>query len=196
MKYRVVAIEREFASGGQEIGRRLAERLKVPCYGREILQMAADEMNIDLRSLEAIEEKAAGSLMYSMYLFSNFSGDRTLSGEGRLFVKESEIINRLTQTPAVVVGRCAVHSLADRSDVLRVFIRADREYRRKRSVETYEIPRERAEETLRRADRRRSGYYKTNTGKDWKDHENYHLILDSGAMGMDKCVEILEVCCK
>lgn len=196
MKYRVVAIEREFASGGQEIGRRLAERLKVPCYGREILQMAADEMNIDLRSLEAIEEKAAGSLMYSMYLFSNFSGDRTLSGEGRLFVKESEIINRLTRTPAVVVGRCAVHSLADRSDVLRVFIRADREYRRKRSVETYEIPRERAEETLRRADRRRSGYYKTNTGKDWKDHGNYHLILDSGAMGMDKCVEILEVCCK
>lgn len=196
MKYRVVAIEREFASGGQEIGRRLAERLSVPCYGREILQMAADEMNIDLRSLEAIEEKAAGSLMYSMYLFSNFSGDRTLSGEGRLFVKESEIISRLTQMPAVVVGRCAVHSLADRSDVLRVFIRADREYRRKRSVETYEIPRERAEETLRRADRRRSGYYKTNTGKDWKDHGNYHLILDSGALGMDKCVEILEVCCK
>lgn len=196
MKYHVIAIEREFASGGQEIGRRLAEQLNIPCYGREILQMAAEEMNVNLKSLEALEEKAAGSLLYSMYLLSNFSGDRTLSGEGRLFVKESEIINRLTQTPAVVVGRCAVHSLSDRDDVLRVFIRADRECRRKRAVETYETPEEQVEETLRRADRRRSGYYKVNTGKDWKDNRNYHLTLDSGALGMDKCVEILEACCK
>ena len=45
MKYNIIAIEREYASGGSEIGQRTARRLEIPCYGQEVLERAAELMN-------------------------------------------------------------------------------------------------------------------------------------------------------
>ena len=73
MKYHVIAIEREFASGGQQIGSMLGERLGIPCYGREILKMAAKEKGANLEYLEGIEEKATGSVLYSMYVIASMT---------------------------------------------------------------------------------------------------------------------------
>lgn len=196
MKYHIIAIEREYASGGREIGRRVAERIGIPCYGREILEMAAKELNTDLRQLEYIEEKATGSVMYSMYMMAGLTSGNGMSGESKLFLTESEIIRKITQTPAVVVGRCAVHSLKDRKDVLRVFIHASSQYRENRAVSVYGVPEERVTEVLRKADKRRSNYYKVSTGNNWKDNANYDIILDGGTIGIDKCVDILETCCR
>lgn len=198
MKYHVIAIEREFASGGQEIGMEVSKRLGIPCYGREILRMAAEKIGTSLETLENIEEKATGSVLYSMYVIANLTNmSKTgMSSESELFLAESDIIRRLTQTPAVIVGRCAVDSLKDRRDVLRVFIRADLDTRRKRAVELYGILPANADNVLRRADKRRAGFYKANTGKTWLDLNNYHMVLDSGQLGSSQCVDILEACCK
>lgn len=200
MKYHVIAIEREFASRGQEIGTKLAKRLEIPCYGREILQMAAEKKGTNQEYLETIEEKATGSVLYSMYMLASMtaigSAKTTMSSESELFLLESDIIRKLTQTPAVIVGRCAVDSLKDRRDVLRVFIHAEEKIRRKHAVEHYKIASENAASALKRADRRRAGYYKSNTGKNWSDPNNYHLVLDSGLLGTETCVDILEKCCK
>ena len=46
MKYNYIAIEREYASGGQEIGTLAAEKLGIPCYGLEILEKTAQRENI------------------------------------------------------------------------------------------------------------------------------------------------------
>ena len=43
MKYRYLTIEREYGSGGTEIGRRLSEKLGIPCFGREILEEVSKE---------------------------------------------------------------------------------------------------------------------------------------------------------
>lgn len=196
MKYHVIAIEREFASGGQEIGNSVAKRLGIPCYGREILKMAADKIGTSLEYLENMEEKATGSVLYSMYMIASLGQGGNLSGEKELMLTESEIIRKLTQTPAVLVGRCAVDALKEREDVLRVFIRSDAAVRKKRAVEVYDIPQGGADAALRRADKRRSGYYKANTGRNWNDFSNYHVILDSGLLGIDRCVDILETCCR
>lgn len=200
MKYHVVAIEREYASGGQEIGTLLGERLGIPCYGREILRMAAEKKGVDLTYLENIEEKATGSMLYSMYMLANMTTaagkDNRMTNEGELFVLESEIIRRVTQTPAIIVGRCAVDSLKEREDVLRVFIHADMETRKRRAIEHYNIPPANAGAALKNADRRRSGYYKINTGTNWTDMNQYHMVLDSGLLGINTCVDILESCLK
>lgn len=194
MRYHVIAIEREFASGGQEIGQRTAERLGIPCYGREILKMAAEKMGRPEAYLEELEEKATGSFMYSMYCLAGLSKGESLSRESQLFLAEAEIIHRLTQTPAVIVGRCAAHPLKDREDVLRVFIHADDAFRKRRAGEIYGIPAQKEAEVIKRADRRRRSYYRTNTGKDWRDNGNYHIVLDSGLLGIERCVDILEAC--
>ena len=43
MKYRYITIEREYGSGGTQIGKKLGEICNVPCYGREILETVAQE---------------------------------------------------------------------------------------------------------------------------------------------------------
>ena len=57
MKYNYIAIEREYASGGQEIGTLAAEKLGIPCYGREILEKTAQRENISVDYIEEMEEK-------------------------------------------------------------------------------------------------------------------------------------------
>lgn len=201
MKYHVIAIEREYASGGQEIGEKLAERLGIPCFGRQILKMAAAELGTSTEYLEGMEEKATGSLLFSMYAIASLAnmakgGNTALSRESELIMTESEIIRKITQTPAIIVGRCAVDALKDRKDVLRVFIRREEEKRYRRAVEVYGLNPENAQAAIRRADRRRLGYYKALTGGDWRNPSNYHMILDSGTLGIPKCVDILEAACR
>ena len=43
MKNRVITISREFGSGGRTIGKKVAEKLGIPCYDSEIIQELAKE---------------------------------------------------------------------------------------------------------------------------------------------------------
>ena len=63
MSYTVIAIEREYASGGSEIGEKLAEKLGIPCYGQEILEMAAEQLNMSPEELRDSEENMTGSFI-------------------------------------------------------------------------------------------------------------------------------------
>ena len=76
MKYNIVTIEREYASGGREIGYRTAEKLGIPYYGKEILEMAAKKKGVSPEYLEELEETPTNSFFYSVYMLSkNLIGD-------------------------------------------------------------------------------------------------------------------------
>ncbi|MDO4322250.1 MAG: cytidylate kinase-like family protein [Lachnospiraceae bacterium] len=194
MKYNIIAIEREYASGGNEIGERIARRLDIPCYGQEVLNRAAELMHTVPERLLHLEETTSNSLLYSLGMAAKvMTGERDgLSEEGALYVTEERVIKDMAlQGPCVIVGRCAGCILQDRGDVLRVFIHADREFRRKRAVENYGISEEIADNTLKRYDRRRSNFYRANTGRAWDDKKGYHLVLDSSAIGIEQCVRTI-----
>ena len=89
------------------------------------------------------------------------------------------------------MGRCADFILKDRADCLRVFIHSDMEHRAKRIVEQYGERPDSPEKRLRDKDKRRAAYYQFYTDMKWGNVHNYHIALDSGALGIDKCVEIL-----
>ena len=112
-----------------------------------------------------------------------------------LNIEESKIINELAfKGSSVIIGHCAGHVLRDRNDVLNIFIHADWEVRKKRAIETYGIEKSKAESVLKKYDKRRANYYTANTNKRWNDISNYHLVLDSGKLGIDKCVDIIISC--
>ena len=105
---------------------------------------------------------------------------------------EGEIIQRLAQQgPCVLVGRCAGWVLRERGDVLNVFIHASREERLRRAREEYGIPGDHAASTLHRFDHRRSNFYHANTGLSWREREGYHMVLDSGLLGVEQCAALL-----
>ena len=47
------------------------------------------------------------------------------------------------------------------------------------------------EERLRDKDKRRAAYHRFYTNMKWGHAQNYHLTLDSGAIGIDRCVNII-----
>ena len=194
MKYNIIAIERQYASGGNEIGERTAEILDIPCYGQEVLNRAAELMHTSPECLLHLEETTSNSLLYSIGMAAKvMKGERDgLSEEGALYVTEERVIKEMAMNgPCVIVGRCAGWILREREDVLRVFIHADREFRKKRAVEVYGIPKSNVENVLKRFDRRRANFYHANTCMSWDDKKGYHLVLDSSHLGIAQCADCL-----
>ena len=70
MKFRYITIEREYGSGGTKIARRLSEACGVPCYGHEILEAVAKKQGIPVERINQYEEKATGSVLYTMFVMS------------------------------------------------------------------------------------------------------------------------------
>lgn len=188
MKNRVITISREFGSGGRTIGKKVAEKLGIPCYDAEIIQEMAKETGFAPDYVKEAGEYASGSFLSST--FSNRMFGPT--NEDILWDCQYKIITQLAEKePCVIVGRCADYILQDRADCLKVFIHADMDFREKRIVEVYGEREEAPEERLKDKDKRRAAYHRFYTNMKWGHAQNYHLTLDSGVLGIDKCVDII-----
>jgi len=189
-KYRIITIERQYASGGKQIASQLAKKLGYEFYNEEILNMAAKQLNIETDYIEHLEETATSSIMNAMARAANFTEDQELSV--RLFLAESDIINRIALTGnSVIVGRCATQILANRKNCLSVFIHADEKARIRRAVDEYGIPEDEVHAVLKRTDRRRSEFYNTHAHQKWYCMDTYDLCLNSEIIGIDNCVEAI-----
>ena len=62
---------------------------------------------------------------------------------------------------------------------------------RQRIVEVYGEREQSPEERLRDKDKRRAAYHRFYTNMKWRYAQNYHLTLDSGVIGIDRCVDII-----
>lgn len=194
MKYNIITIEREFASGGMEIAKLVAERLNLPCYGREILEMAARKTGTTVEQVRDFEETATNSLLYSIAAMSRTmtAGQPGMSFQNSINIVEAGIIEDIANREnCVILGRGASYLLRERQDVMRVFIRADLNLRILRAIDEYHVDSQKTESIVKKTDKRRANYYKALSGTHWSDISRYHLILDSGKLGIQKCVEIL-----
>lgn len=194
MRYDYIVIEREYGSGGTEIGKVLSEKINIPCYGSEILDGVSQKLHIPISDIQKYEESTTNSFLYSIYAIGkmNEGAEHLLSKENQIFLEEQNLIKSYAmQGPAIFVGRCAASALESKR-VLKVFIQADAESRRQRAVKEYGIPENMADGTMAKFDKKRRNYYLVNTGRKWKDWSNYDMILDSGKLGISACVRVIQ----
>ena len=195
MKFRYITIEREYGSGGTNIARKLSEVTGVPCYGQEILEAVAKKQGIPVERINRYEEKATGSLIYAMFVMSRVqAGDpNMLTTEGKVFLDEQLEIRRLSMKgPAIFLGHCASEALRDQKNLVKVFIHSEDENEvKKRITEDYGIAPADVESTRKFYNKKRAGYFRANTGNEWKDLKNYDIVLDSSKLGIEGCVNIL-----
>ncbi len=192
--YKIITMEREFGSGGNEIGRRVAKKLGIELYDRNILVEAAKRLDIPPIYIGDLEETAPGSIIFN--LSKTAIGGKKESGNlpmtEKLFLEEKKIIEEnVEKHDCVIVGRCASFILYDRQDCLKVFVHADKDYRIRRAIQTENIASAEADDFLRKSDKRRSNFYNTHTGWKWGDPTKFDLCLNSGSLGLDACVDIL-----
>lgn len=191
MKKRIITISRQFGSGGRTIGKLVAEKLSIPCYDSELIEKLAEKSGFAKEYVaEHGEYTAHGNWFVNAFSTSNNANYPT--NQDYLWNIQSKIILELgEQEDCVIVGRCADYILKDSADCLRVFIHADMDKRAERIVKVYGESAETPEKRLKDKDKRRSTYYRFYTDMAWGDMKNYHITLDSGFLGIDKCVEII-----
>lgn len=188
MKNRVITISREFGSGGRTIGKKVAEKLGIPCYDSELLQEMVKETGFSPDYIKEAGEYSSGSFLSAAFANRGFGP----TNEDILWEHQYKVITALAEKgPCVIVGRCADFILQDKADCLKVFIHADMKFRAERIVKVYGEREQSPEERLRDKDKRRAAYHRFYTNMKWGHAQNYHLTLDSGVLGIDKCVDII-----
>lgn len=196
----IVAISRQFGSGGAWVGRAVAQQLGFQYADREILAAAARELNVQAADLEPMEERTASIWERIGTLFALGAPDTpfippTLPSvtESRLFEVEQEVIKSVAaHGNAVLVGRGAAHILQESSDVLRVFLHAPLQNRITLAMTEYGFTdRAEAEAVVRDSDGARANFVKTLTRKNWCDATLYDVTLDTSVVGLERAVDIL-----
>ncbi len=190
MSNRIITISREFGSGGRTIGREVAVKLGLPCYDAELIDKLEETTGLSRAYIAERGEYAS----HGSWLASAFS-DRDRNGhsvQDDLWQVQRQVILELAENgPCVIVGRCADYILRETADCLNIFVYSDMEKRAKRIVEQYGVRGDSPEKRLQDKDKRRAAYYQFYTGMKWGFVQNYHIALNSGALGMDTCVRII-----
>jgi cytidylate kinase len=191
MRNYIITIGRQYGSGGREIGEKLAKRLGIPFYDKELLTIASNESGIDAELFERADEKPKASFLYSLVKGNEKIG-RT-SSEDTLFLAQFEAIKKVaSQGPCVIVGRCSDYTLSDFDNCINIFVHANMDKKKERVVKEYGVPAEQAENTIIKTDKQRAKYYNYYTNQVWGNSFNYDLTIDTSALGIEHAVELIE----
>ncbi len=198
MEQFVITIGREFGSGGLDVGRMLSDKLKVKCYDKELLSMAAKESGLCQEIFENHDEKPTSSFLYSLvmdtYSVSGYASAPFLDMplNHKVFLAQFETIKNLAKKEScIIVGRCADYALAEHPNCINVFIHADMEFRIDHIMKTFDLSKEKATDMIHKTDKKRASYYNYYSSKRWGDSRSYHLTLDSSQLGLQGCGEII-----
>ena len=193
----IITIGRQFGSGGHEIGSKLAEKLDIKLYDKNLIKIAAKESGLCPEILENNDERPTSSFLYNLVMDTYSFGitnsnyvDMPLSH--KVFLAQFETIKKLAEEgPCVIVGRCADYALNDFDNVLNIFIYSEFEKRVSRISEKYQISEKEAKDMISKKDKQRASYYNYYSTKKWGKAETYNLCIDSSILGVDGTVELL-----
>ena len=195
----VVCIARGFGSGGKTIATNLADRLGIPCYEDQILSMASEESGLNERLFREVDERLRGSAIIRRlgqipnHLREALPTEPAFTSDRNLFAIQARIISELASSEScVIVGKCADVVLANRTNVVSAFVTAPPADACARIMRQCQVDAARARELVEKTDRYRSEYYRYYSGgHEWKDPDNWDLILNSAKVGIDRCVDVL-----
>lgn len=192
----VITIGRQFCSGGLEIGKKLSEKLGTKFYDKELIALAAKESGFTESIFEKADEAPSNSFLYSVVMGaypmnSLFFQNNDLLTNDKLFGIQSKVIKGVAKEDScVIVGRCSDYILRDEPKLLRIFLRADLEFRKQRFRELYKDVKEKdIESTILKTDKKRANYYSYYTGNPWESMDNYDLIINTAKLGVDNAVQ-------
>lgn len=192
MSHRILAIGREYGSGGRKIGLETAQTLGIGFYDTELITMAAERGKMDVETLKETDEKKANPLWCPIPTYlSTEPTDYYVPLNDKLFAIQSRIIRELAQKEdCVIVGRCA-DKILEKEDIVSAFIYAAFDDRVKTIMERAGLSEKDAASRVRQIDKRRKLYYNYYSDKQWGEKKSYDLMLNSSALGAELCVKIL-----
>ena len=175
------------------IGMEVAKRLDIPFYDHEIVDKAVAESGF---TKEFVEEHGEYSSLSSVLLGTSAPFDSYYYAEDpqdKIFKIQRRIITKFAQEgPCVIVGRCANYILEQADiDSFDVFIRANIEKRMANVSDRVDLKGDELVKFLQKRDHKRRVYYRFYTKRKWGDYHDYNMMLDSGAIGKENCINLI-----
>ena len=188
----VIAIGRQFGSGGHDIGKILAEKLGYDFYDAEIIQMTAGTTGYTLEFIKKNEEIMTNSLIYDlvnqMYLNADMQDE---APKDKIFEAECQVVRDLAKKGnCVIVGRCADYVLRNSGNCLKVFFSAPLVSRIRRVAQRQNITEGEAKATVQKNEKLRADNYRYYTRRMWGAAGNFDLSLntDLGEEYIENCI--------
>ena len=193
----VITIGRQCGSGGRDVGVKLAEKMGVKFYDKELLALAAKNSGLCEELFETHDEKPTNSFLYSLVMdtyslgYSN-SAYVDMPINHKVFLAQFDTIKKLAdEESCVIVGRCADYALADYPNRVSVFMTADEKDRIERIKELYQVEHSKAKDIMIKIDKKRSSYYNYYASKKWGDAKSYDLCINTSAVGKEGAVDMI-----
>lgn len=196
----IITIARQIGTGGSYLAQRLAKRLNFKYFDREIMVHVSHKLGLDVDYVEARNEKKSSVMQNILRAFAfgapgvtYLPPDVSLLDDKRMFELQSEVIKNIANKGnVVIVGRGAFYVLKNLTNVVSIFIHANREFRIKRITDIYRVGNvDEANKIIDRVDEERRLYIKNNTDLDWLDANNYKFCFDSSFIGLHTIENII-----
>lgn len=190
MEKYIVTIGREFGSMGRPIGLKLAERLKIDYFDRDIVEKTAKKMNLPVSTIS--DEEEVCNPYYSMIFPLGLENEKI---KNDIFRAQREIITGFAEKGScIIVGRCSDYILQGMPNVLRIYIRAPYESRLANCVNNFNMTEAKAKKMITEVDKARERYHWKYAG--YGPQDNKDIILNSASFGIDGSVDVLEAVIK
>lgn len=193
----VITIGRQCGSAGRLIGQKLADKLGVKFYDKELLSLAAKNSGLCEELFETHDEKPTNSFLYSLVMDSyslgySPSGYNDMPINHKIFLAQFDTIKKIAdEESCVIVGRCADYALADYPNAVSVFIAAADDDKIAYLSELYKVKESKAKDIMIKTDKSRASYYNYYSNKKWGDVGSYDLCINRSVLGIDKTVDMI-----
>ena len=183
----LIALGREFGSGGREIAEKLGERLGITVYDKNILDEMQERFGFDKKTLDEHEESPVN------VLFTRKIRGFSSSIEEVVAQRQFELIKEKAEKGEsfILIGRCGEYILKDYANLHTFFIRGEADTKCRTVMERYGLDEKDARELMRRRDRQRKNYHNFYCDGKWGDSRNYDLCINASALGVEGSVELL-----
>ncbi len=196
MAHRIIAISREFGSGGRIIGEKLAKELGYDFYDKELIELAAKKSGLSPEFIENSEEQGASGFLFNLATGAHTNGAFLLQYEtpvsDKAFFAQSAVIREVAEkSDCVIVGRCASYILREHPNCVKIFLYAPLDSRLNRAKNEYGMEEKGLGDKLVKIDKARSRYVRYYTGERWDDIRNYDLAVNTGEVDEDGAVKVI-----
>ena len=169
----VVAISREYGSGGRYVGEIISKKLGIKFYDKAFISEVNKETGLSEEFIKENEQKhrVLGSFEYY--------------NDDKLFIAEEKVIKNISKESCVIVGRCASYVLKDNKDTVKIFLYSSEEDKIKRAIKYYNIPKYKAKKEIEKINKMRDKHYSYYTGSSLYNPSNYDLMINVDSLGVE-----------
>jgi cytidylate kinase len=198
----LITISREYGAGGSEVAARVARALGWRVVDNELVERVAARAGLAPEDVAQLEERVstfierlARTLVAAtpeLVVPPEAGGTASsLSEDDLVRVTELVVEEVAAEGKVVLVGRAAPAVLARERDAIHVKVVAPREWRIRAAAERLGVPPAEAATVTNDTDKMRARYHRQHYQRDWNDPANYHLVLNTAALGLDGAADVV-----